>query len=114
MATRLLMRHFPGNPGIRSVPCHGFSNQIALILEPVARGLGFTVIPRHARHAFAQPQAIRVIECGEPVVDTLWLIHRAEWPLSTRAEWVLEQLRAMSACDRHRAEHGAVQPERSA
>jgi len=95
MATRLLARHFPGSPGIRGVPCHGFTNQIALILEPVARGLGFTVIPRHARQAFAQADAIRVIECGKPVVDTLWLIHRAEWPLSARAVWVLEQLRKM-------------------
>lgn len=92
MATRLLMRRFPGNPGIRNVPCHGFSNQIALILEPVAHGLGFTVIPRHARQAFARADAIRVIECATPVVDTLWLIHRAEWPLSARAKWVMERL----------------------
>ena len=92
MGTRLLTRWFPGNAGIRSLPCHGFSNQIALILEPVARGLGFTVIPRNARLAFAQADALRVIECGPPVVDTLWLIRRAEWPLSSRANWVLEQL----------------------
>jgi len=102
MATRLLTRHFPGNPGIRNVPCHGSSNQIALILEPVARGLGFTVIPRHARQAFAQADAIRVVECGKPVVDTLWLIHRAEWPLSARASWVLEQLRKMSPFNQRR------------
>ncbi|TXD41344.1 hypothetical protein TR80_015495 [Xanthomonas campestris] len=24
-----------------------------------------------------------------PVVDTLWLIHRAEWPLSARAQQVV-------------------------
>ncbi|SDV46025.1 LysR family transcriptional regulator [Chitinasiproducens palmae] len=93
MATRLLARRFPGNPGVRNLPQHGFSNQIALILEPVARGLGFTVIPRHARQAFAHADAIQVIECGTPVVDTLRLIHRAEWPLSARASWVLNQLR---------------------
>ena len=93
MATRLLVRRFPGNPGVRTLPFHGFTNQIALILEPVARGLGFTVIPRHAREAYAQPDAIQVIACGVQVVDTLWLIHRAEWPLSARATWVLGQLR---------------------
>lgn len=93
MATRLLARHFPGNPGVLSLPRHGFINQISLILEPVARGLGFTVIPRHAREAFANAQAIRVIECGVPVVDTLWLIHRAEWPLSSRAIWMLDHIR---------------------
>ena len=96
MATRLLARRFPGNPGVRHLPRHGFSNQIALILEPVARGLGFTVIPRHARQSFAQADAIEVVACGASVVDTLWLIHRAEWPLSARAAWVVEQLRHSS------------------
>lgn len=92
MASRLLSRRFPGSPGVRSLPSRGFTNQIGLILEPVARGLGFTVLPRFAREAFAHPEAIRVVP-GEPaVVDTLWLLHRAEWPLSARARRVLEAL----------------------
>lgn len=52
MANRLFMRRFPSNHGIRRVPCHGFSNQIGLILEPVARGLGYPVTrakPSHSR-----------------------------------------------------------------
>lgn len=49
MATRLLTRRFPRNPSVRHLPVTGFSNQISLILEPVARGLGFTVLPRYAR-----------------------------------------------------------------
>ncbi|GGX79825.1 LysR family transcriptional regulator [Massilia dura] len=93
MATRLLSRVFPGNPGIASVPSRGFSNQVGLFLEPVARGLGFTVIPTHARRAFARPDAIRVIDTATPVVDTLWLIHRAEWPLPARARRVADHLR---------------------
>jgi len=98
MATRLLSRHFPDNPGVRTLPVHGFINQIGLILEPVARGLGFTVLPRHARLAFARPQAIRVIEgMGEkkqPVIDRLWAIYRSEWPLPARAQRVLAHIRA--------------------
>ncbi|MFC3607244.1 LysR family transcriptional regulator [Stutzerimonas tarimensis] len=94
MAGRLLSRRFPGHPGIRSLPMRGFSNQVGLILEPVARGLGFTVLPRYARQAFARQEAISVIECGRPVVDKLWLIHRAEWPLSSRARQVAETLAA--------------------
>lgn len=93
MANRLLARRFPGNAGARSLPRHGFSNQIGLILEPVARGLGFTVIPRYARRAFARQDAIEVVEGGESVVDTLWLIHRAEWPLTPRAQRVAAYLR---------------------
>ncbi len=85
MATRLLSRRFPGNPGIRNLPQRGFSNQVSLFLEPVARGLGFAVIPQFARLAFSRQQEISVVECGAPVMDTIWLIHRAEWPLSSRA-----------------------------
>ncbi|XBS71742.1 LysR family transcriptional regulator [Acerihabitans sp. KWT182] len=93
MAARLLSRHFPGNPGVRSLKCRGFSNQISLILEPVARGLGFAVLPKYARLAFARQGAIQVMDCAIPVVDTIWLIHRAEWPLSSRALKALAYLR---------------------
>lgn len=97
MAGRLLSRRFPGAPGVRSLPCKGFTNQISLILESVALGLGFTVIPRFARMAFAQQEAIQVLEAPPAIVDTLWLLHRAEWPLSARAALLLERLREVFA-----------------
>ena len=93
MAGRLLSRRFPGNPGIRHLPVTGYSNQVSLILETVARGLGFTVIPQFARKAFLRQPAIAVLEAEPAVVDTLWLIHRAEWPLSNRARQVVAHLR---------------------
>lgn len=94
MATRLLSRRFPGNPGVRNLPQRGFSNQISLILEPVARGLGFTVLPSFARMAFHLQDGIQVIEAGNALVDSIWLIHRAEWPLSARAKQALRWLEA--------------------
>ncbi|OZI35556.1 LysR family transcriptional regulator [Bordetella genomosp. 1] len=97
MATRLLSRRFPGNPGVRSLPVNGYSNQVALLLEPVARGLGFTVIPQHARLCYARQEALEVADCGPPVADTLWWIHRAEWPMSVRARHVIEYLHGCMA-----------------
>jgi DNA-binding transcriptional LysR family regulator len=93
MAGRLLSRRFPGHPGVHTLPCNGFTNQISLILEPVARGLGFSVLPRYARLAFSKPESIQVIGGAPPVIDTLWLLHRAEWPLTARAETVLNCLK---------------------
>lgn len=93
MAGRLLSRQFPGSPGVRKLPNRGFINQIGLILEPVSRGLGFSVLPRYARLAFSRPQSIRVVEGGAQLIDTLWLLHRAEWPLSARAELTLNRIR---------------------
>jgi len=92
MATRLLARRFPGNPGVGALPVRGFVNQIGLILEPVARGFGFTVMPQYARQAFIPADRIAVTPCGAGVVDTLWLIRRAEWPLSKRAAWLADAL----------------------
>ncbi len=92
MASRLLSRVFPGNRGIRSIACKGFVNQIGLILDPVARGFGFTVLPRYAREAYAWPDAIRVVEMDPRVVDSLWLIYRAQWTLSARARFVASEL----------------------
>lgn len=93
MAGRLLARCFPGSPSVRSLRCSGFSNQIGLILEPVARGLGFSVLPRPARQAFRQQHLVRVHDCQAAVVDQLWLIQRAEWPLSARAVHAVQWLR---------------------
>ncbi|MFC0205786.1 LysR family transcriptional regulator [Novosphingobium soli] len=103
MATRLLSRRFSGNPGVRKLPVRGFSNQIGLILEPVARGFGFTVLPRYAREAFRRPEAIRVLEGTPEVVDTLWLTYRSEWPLSARARHVVSRLSEMVAAGPSRA-----------
>ncbi|HEY4093811.1 MAG TPA: LysR family transcriptional regulator [Luteibacter sp.] len=94
MATRLLSRRYPGKRGLADIPVTGFTNQIALILEPVARGLGFSVMPRHARRAFSRPEAIRVLDADRAVVETLWLIHRAEWALPRRARHVVDALHA--------------------
>lgn len=98
MATRLLSRRFPGNPGLQSVPVKGFINHIGLIPEPVSRGLGFTVLPRYARLAFPRQALLQVDSHPVNVVDTLWLIHRAEWPMTCRAEQALAWLR-QHLCD---------------
>lgn len=92
MAQRLLGRRYPGQR-FGEIPLRGFTNQIGLILEPVARGLGFTVLPRFAVTAFAQQEKIRVLQSRIEVIDTLWLIYRAEWPLPARHQRLVETLK---------------------
>ena len=91
MGRRLLARVHPGRR-IDQVPVRGFTNQIGAILDPVARGLGFTVLPRFAVQAYPHPRAIRVVETAPAVVDSLWLVHRVEWPLSASAAWARDRL----------------------
>ncbi|MCQ3830886.1 LysR family transcriptional regulator [Microbulbifer elongatus] len=72
-------------------PLSGFSNQIGLILEPVSRGLGFTVLPAHAVEAFARPEQIRVHPLSTPVSETLYLCGRREKGLQKRVETVIAE-----------------------
>lgn len=51
----------------------GFSNQINLILEPVAMGLGFTVLPAHAVSAFKYPEQLSIHRLPTTVKETLYL-----------------------------------------
>lgn len=81
----------PAATGTQEGNTHVF--QIGTILEPVARGFGFTVLPRFAVAAYANQRAIRIDSSIPPLVDSLWLIHRAQWPLSASAGWAVRQLR---------------------
>lgn len=92
MATRLLSRLYSEKFSVSALPVNGFSNQISLILEPVSKGLGFTVLPKFAREAFHSQHKIKSLNHEVKVKDTLWLIHRAEWPLSAKAKIALNYL----------------------
>jgi DNA-binding transcriptional LysR family regulator len=62
-----------------------------LILEPVAMGLGFTVLPWHAISAFNNPDCICVNPLPTSVSETLYLgVHRHK-RLSNRMHTVMEE-----------------------
>ncbi len=87
MAGRLLSRRYPGAPGVRTLRTSGFTNQVTLILESVARGLGFSVIPRYARLAFARQSDIHVVEGAVHVIDTLWCCIARSGPCRRGQNW---------------------------
>ncbi|MCU4676524.1 LysR family transcriptional regulator [Catenovulum sp. 2E275] len=93
MLSRLCSRLCSESYSLSELPVSGFSNQISLILEPVARGFGFTVLPRYAREAFNDQTKIKVLNQDRAVVDTIWLIYRSEWPLQSKAKIAIEYLR---------------------
>lgn len=68
----------------------GFCNQIALILEPVALGLGFTVLPRHAVAAYSRPEKIFVHKLATPVSETVYLARFRNKRLSNRQKTVID------------------------
>lgn len=51
----------------------GFSNQISLILAPVSKGLGFTVLPLYAAKAYQSQHLIKIHSLTKSVSETLYL-----------------------------------------
>lgn len=60
------------------MPARGFTNQIGTVQDPTARGLVCTGLPRVAVQAHPHPQAFRAVDVAPQLVDSLWLIFRAE------------------------------------
>ncbi|WP_063372855.1 LysR family transcriptional regulator [Pseudoalteromonas luteoviolacea] len=70
----------------------GFSNQIGLILQPVAMGFGFTVLPAHAVEAFAQQSKIAIHSLAQPVFETVYLCKRQNSSQPKRIETVVQEI----------------------
>ncbi len=92
-ATLLLGENYPEFRHGEQFPKSGFSNQIGLILEPVSKGLGFTVLPAHAVAAFARPELIRAHRLSRPVSETLYLCGRRQKERQKRMATVIAEAR---------------------
>ena len=89
-ASLLLSANFPEFERFDQLPHRGFSNQIELILEPVSRGLGFTVLPAHAVAAFPRQELICSHRLPAPVSETIYLAQRKWQPLPARFEKLID------------------------
>ncbi len=89
-ASLLLGANYPEFQHVDLLESRGFSNQIGLILEPVARGLGFTVLPSHAVDAFARPECIRAHRLPEPVHETVYRCVHRQRALQRRMQTVFD------------------------
>jgi DNA-binding transcriptional LysR family regulator len=72
-AQQLLSKNFAEFEHTSQFEHKGFSNQISLILEPVSRELGFTVLPLHAVNAFPKQSSIKIHPLKIPINETLYL-----------------------------------------
>ncbi|MGP4788562.1 LysR family transcriptional regulator [Psychrobacter sp. 1Y11] len=92
-ASMLLSANYPNFQHSNDFEQKGFSNQIALILEPVGRGLGFTVLPAHAVAAYQKPQLIKSHYLPTPVSETLYLATKHDHVLPNRMQTVIDEVK---------------------
>ncbi|MFD1383868.1 LysR family transcriptional regulator [Rhodanobacter aciditrophus] len=89
----LLGANYPEFQHVNQLPNRGFSNQIGLILEPVSRGLGFTVLPAHAVSAFSPAEKIRQHTLTHPIWEPLFICQGKHQPYTKAVNTVKKAIK---------------------
>ena len=84
----LLSKNFPEFEHTEQFTHKGFSNQISLILDPVSKGFGFTVLPLHAAKAFHSQGLINIHALKKPVTESLYLCFNRHSILANRTKYI--------------------------
>ena len=87
---QLLSKNFVEFEHIEQFQHKGFSNQISLILEPVSRGLGFTVLPLFAAKAYQPQNLIKIHKLKTFVSEDLYLCVNRQSVIYNRTRLVKE------------------------
>jgi DNA-binding transcriptional LysR family regulator len=85
---QLLSMNFTAFEHVEQFCCKGFSNQISLILDPVSRGFGFTVLPLFAVKAYPHQNAIKVHPLKTSVSENLYLCVNRHSTMSNRTQFI--------------------------
>ncbi len=76
------------NTRLEEIPKTGFVNQINQILLPVAKGLGFTVLPQSIVDSFNDQESLTIFKPDKPVIEMLYLVKKRNRVLPARFEQV--------------------------
>lgn len=71
---------------LADIPHVGFINQISQILHPIAKGIGFTVLPKSALDSYSERNNIQVVNPQKTVIETLYLVKKKNRVLPARFE----------------------------
>lgn len=84
---------------IEQIPVTGYINQINQILEPVAKGLGFTVLPKSVIDNFHTPELLSIYQSDNAVIETIYLVKKRSRELPARFKTVLQMLAEHFDCE---------------
>jgi len=68
----------------------GYVNQLSQILLPVAKGLGFTVLPLSTVNAFIPRESLWAVDLEQKVQESLYFVHKSTRPLPSRFDAFIE------------------------
>lgn len=97
-ANDLFSRNFPeAFTGADRLHLRTYVNQIGQIPLPVARGLGYTLLPRSGLAAFAGADRVKIARLPEPLHHELWSISRKGRAPSARLSRVHDVIQELAA-----------------
>ncbi|WP_110687396.1 LysR family transcriptional regulator [Salinicola aestuarinus] len=79
--------------GMSRFPRRGFTNEVGQVLDAVARGLGFTVVPRPVLETSPWQRQVKELSLPQPVYETLYLVARRDVALPKRYRQLLDTFR---------------------
>lgn len=89
MLEKVFSKNFPKQfTGFEKIKISGGHNQIGRILEPVALGLGFTVLPHFAYESFPMKDAVSVFKLETEVTNSIYMVSKKYKELPARVKFV--------------------------
>jgi LysR family transcriptional regulator, transcriptional activator of the cysJI operon len=91
---RMIQEIFPAEmKKLEDVRVSSYVNNIEKILEPVAKGMGFTVLPEYTCKHFSKKDRIAYFSLTSSVVDNVYFIRKKDRDLGNRFDFVIKELR---------------------
>lgn len=78
---------------LNNIPHTGYINQLSQILNPVAKGLGFTLLPESAVNAFPSQDQISILPLTEEIKEPLYLVQKRYRSLPNRYNWFIDTIK---------------------
>jgi DNA-binding transcriptional LysR family regulator len=79
------------------IPTKSYINQIHQILTPIAKGIGFTVIPKCCVDLFPEPEKLKILATDVDVSEPVYLVHKRNAPLASRYRIIVQHIETILA-----------------
>ncbi|MFM2476839.1 LysR family transcriptional regulator [Celerinatantimonas sp. MCCC 1A17872] len=76
------------------IPAQSYINQVHQILEPIAKGIGFTVVPKCCVDLFAQSNKLQILDVPSHVKEPVYLVTKRHLPLPRRYDQVIALIKS--------------------
>lgn len=94
-ARRVLRENFDGEfRSMNSIVQRGYISEVNQVLDPVARGMGFTVVPSAVLESSPWQRQVREVPLARSVYEELYIVKRADMDLPKRYERLLDDYRS--------------------